>query len=124
MNPDKVALRHLGEGFTFLGFAFHPGGRRPGPRAARALASRMEEIIRERPKDGHAEIDQALRGWLTYDGSLAGVALPEGVRARAEALEAELVQSRQFGASPSGSPPSRASNRAARWSCGCSSQKP
>lgn len=108
MNPEKVALKHLGEGFSFLGFAFHPGGRRPGPKAAHTLAARMEEISQERPKDGHEEIDQALRGWLTYYGSLAGVALPEGARARAEALEAELVQSRQFGASPSSTPgPSR-----------------
>lgn len=99
MNPEKVALRHIGEGFTFLGFAFHPGGRRPGPKAARALAARMEEIARDRPKDGHEEVDQALRGWLTYYGSLAGVGLPDGVRARAEALEAEVIQSRQHGAS-------------------------
>lgn len=98
LNLEKLSLRHLGEGFVFLGFAFHPGGRRPGPNAARSLCRRLDEVLEARPKDGEDELEQALRAWLTYYGSLAGIAIPEGFRARAEAMEAELLQSRQFGA--------------------------
>lgn len=97
LNPLKVAVRHLGEGFVFLGFGFHAAGRRPGPKAARALCARLEHLLAARPNDADAEVDEALRGWLTYYGSLAGVPLPEALRDRAETLEAALLQRRQHG---------------------------
>jgi group II intron reverse transcriptase/maturase len=88
LNPRKVEVRHLGESFTFLGFRFQPHGRRPGPRAARALVERLEAASAAEPH----EVDDLLRGWLAYYGSLAGVRLPDAVRARAEALEAERTE--------------------------------
>lgn len=100
LNPQKVSVRHLGEGFTFLGFAFHTGGRRPGTKAARNLAEGLEEILAKRPNDSAEEVDKALRGWLSYYGSLSGVALPDAVRARAEALESSRAEAQQFGALP------------------------
>ncbi|MCS6912336.1 MAG: reverse transcriptase domain-containing protein [Myxococcales bacterium] len=95
LNESKVQVRHLGEGFVFLGFAFTPLGRRPGPQAIRSLVRKVEAVLAERPTDGGEEIDALLRGWLGYYGSLAGVQLPAAVRARAEALEAHRVQALQ-----------------------------
>ncbi len=100
LNEKKVEIRHLGEGFTFLGFRFGPGGRTAGPRAVREIGARLDEVLRTRPSDGGEEIDDLLRGWLAYYGSLAGVQLPERVRARAEELEAQRTETLQVGRLP------------------------
>ncbi len=94
VNEKKAEIRHLGEGFTFLGFQFSQGGRRAGARAARSLASKLEELLAARPTDAHEDVDELLHGWLSYYGSLAGVDLPKAVRARADALEEERVEAR------------------------------
>ena len=97
LNELKVEITHHGQGFVFLGFQFHPNGRRAGARAARQLARRLDDILQERPKDGGEEIDAVLHGWLAYYGSLSGIDLPQPVRERAEALEAARAQHAQFG---------------------------
>ena len=97
LNQNKVAIRHHGEGFVFLGFQFDPGGRRPGARSGRKLASHLEAMLADRPNDGHEDVDRLLRGWLGYYGSFGGVDLPEAVRDRAEVLESERAQTMQVG---------------------------
>jgi group II intron reverse transcriptase/maturase len=101
LNPEKVAVKHLGEGFAFLGFAFHDSGRRASGKAARTLAGRLEALSSDRSAE---EEERVLRGWLAYYGTLRGVDLPPPLRARAEVLEAEMLQSRQFGGKASASP--------------------
>ncbi len=105
MNPSKVAVRHLGEGFTFLGWSFYRGGRRAGSKAHDSLRRALDEARGEAP-DPDAAVERVLRGWLTYYGSLAGVSLPEELTARAERFEAERAQAAQVGRSGA-RPPSR-----------------
>lgn len=97
LNPQKVEIRHLGEGFVFLGFQFTMGGRKAGPKARRQLVERIDAVLAERPLDAQEEIDELLRGWLGYYGSLGGIELPEAVRERAAALEAARVEAAQVG---------------------------
>lgn len=96
LNPRKVEIRHLGEGFVFLGFQFAVGGRKPGPKASRQLRERLDALLAARPHDADDEVDSLLHGWLGYYGSLAGVDLPEAVAARATALEAARVETKHL----------------------------
>ena len=98
LNPRKVEIRHVGEGFIFLGFQFGVGGRKPGPKAARQLCAQLDALLARRPHDASEEIDEMLHGWLGYYGSLAGVELPEAVRARANELEANRAEASQLDA--------------------------
>jgi len=100
LNPRKVEIRHIGEGFVFLGFQFTIGGRRPGPKAARQLRDKLDAVLAARPNDGGEEADELLNGWLGYYGSLAGVDLPDSIAARAAALEARRVESKHVAAPP------------------------
>lgn len=102
LNPRKVQIRSLGEGFTFLGIAFSPAGQRPGHRAIRRLETRLTTLVR----DGDVlDSEPLLRGWLGYYGSFAGVQLPDAVRERAEHLEAERAQTAQLSARVNGPAP-------------------
>ncbi len=98
LNTNKVEIRQHGEGFAFLGFRFVPSGRRAAPRAERRLVEEIERVAAERPRDGDEELDELLRGWLAYYGSLVGVELPAAVRERAERLEADRAERVQYGA--------------------------
>lgn len=97
LNKNKLEVRHVGEGFVFLGFQFHPGGRRPGSKAASRLVHNLDKVLTERPVDGVEEIDEILHGWLGYYGSFAGIELPDAVRARAELLEEHRAEAVQLG---------------------------
>lgn len=69
-NPDKTSLRHLREGFSFLGFYFDERGKRPDAPAVQRLNQRVETAIKkagdhadERLRD---KIESIVRGWLNY----------------------------------------------------------
>lgn len=104
LNAQKVALRHVGQGFTYLGFHFTPYGRRPADKSGQRLASRLREL-----GDAPAEVDALLRGWPAYYGSFAGVELPAEALAAGRALErdhAERHHARALEAAPEVEPAS------------------
>jgi RNA-directed DNA polymerase len=96
LNEKKTLIGHLGAGFVFLGFQFDAAGRRPSARSARSVVQRLEEILRERPRDGQEELELVLRGWVAYYGSFASVGLPEQVRALADGIWEERAQELQL----------------------------
>lgn len=69
-NPEKTAIRHLREGFSFLGFYFDERGKRPDAPAVQRLNQRVETAIKK--AGNHADerlrekIESIVRGWLNY----------------------------------------------------------
>jgi hypothetical protein len=81
-------------------------------------------LLKERPLDSGEEVEELLRGWMSYYGSFAGIELPEAVRARAAALEGNRAESTQLGKSapvmgppPTGDlpPPAGQAAEPSRW---------
>lgn len=59
LKTSKTSVKQIKDGFVFLGYSFNSGKAIPGPGAAKALFSRLDEC-------GPDKAFQVLRGWDNY----------------------------------------------------------
>jgi retron-type reverse transcriptase len=69
-NPEKTSLRHLRDGFSFLGFYFDERGKRPDEGAVQRLNQRLGSVMQKGAELAEAQLREKLesivRGWLNY----------------------------------------------------------
>ncbi len=69
-NCEKTSIRHLRDGFSFLGFYFDEHGKRPDDPAVRRLNERVGKVLEKAAEysesDLHDKIESIVRGWLNY----------------------------------------------------------
>ena len=81
LNKEKTCIRHVGEGFDFLGFTFKEAENRitkrkvrikfPRPKSMKAIRYRIKEKIKSLPlgmdlREVVAHVNRILRGWANY----------------------------------------------------------
>jgi group II intron reverse transcriptase/maturase len=69
-NSEKTSVRHLRDGFSFLGFYFDEHGKRPDDPAVRRLNERVGKVLEKAAEysesDLQDKIESIVRGWLNY----------------------------------------------------------
>jgi retron-type reverse transcriptase/TPR repeat protein len=69
-NPQKTSLRHLRDGFSFLGYFFDERGKRPDEPAVKRLGERVGGVLQKAVEYSENQlrekIDSIVRGWLNY----------------------------------------------------------
>ena len=69
-NQEKTSLRHLRDGFTFLGYRFDERGKRPDDAAVQRLNQRVGSVLQKAAEFTDAQlrekIESIVRGWLNY----------------------------------------------------------
>jgi len=76
INKSKTAIRHVSEGFVFLGFRFDDKGRGPAVKAIEALKQNID-IVNKRnllATERLTELETVLQGWSNYYGSITWLA--------------------------------------------------
>jgi group II intron reverse transcriptase/maturase len=76
INKSKTAIRHVSEGFVFLGFRFDDKGRGPAVKAIEALKQNID-IVNKRnllATERLTELETVLQGWSNYYNSITWLA--------------------------------------------------
>lgn len=73
INKEKTHIRHVSEGFEFLGYYFDQKGRGPASKAIEALHQNISIIYNQKKKTEETlnEMQLLLQGWSNYYGGLS-----------------------------------------------------